>query len=214
LFKEKGIIMRFKGDIRDLGARLLGEIDSENENVINWKDWLQKYRFSPEYPDDLYAWITDVIALRSVNSGNYGVGSIMVDSRNEIVALGQNLVFSPTFRGDLHAEMVALNHFEEENPQITNLKRFTFYTSLEPCPMCLIRLISSGINRVHYVASDPIGGMVNGITLFPPLWKELSEPQLFKTAQCSLELSKAAIEIMLINAEELLEILRKRRSDV
>ncbi|HWR24726.1 MAG TPA: nucleoside deaminase, partial [Methanosarcina sp.] len=89
-----------------------------------------------------------------------------------------------------------------------------FYTSLEPCPMCLIRLISSGINRVHYVTPDPIGGMVNEISLLPSLWKELSEPMLFKAAQCSIELSKAANEIMLINAEELLEILRKRHSDV
>jgi tRNA(Arg) A34 adenosine deaminase TadA len=211
LFKEKGIIMRYKGDIRDLGARFLGEIDSENENIIYWKDWLQKYRLSPEYPDDPYAWITDVLALKSVNSGNYGVGSVMVGLGDEIVAMGHNLVYSPAFRSDLHSEMVALNYFEEENPQITNLKGYTFYTSLEPCPMCLIRLISSGINRVYYAASDPIGGMVNGISLLPPFWKELSEPQHFKAAQCSRELSKAANEIMLINAEELLEILRKRR---
>ena len=214
MFKEKGIIMRFKGDIRDLGVRLLEEIDSENENIIYWKDWLQKYRFSPEYPDDPYAWITDVLALKSVNSGNYGVGSVMVGFGDEIVAVGHNLVYSPAFRSDLHSEMVALNYFEEENPQITNLKGYTFYTSLEPCPMCLIRLISSGINRVHYAAPDPIGGMVNGMSLLPLLWKELSTPQLFKAAQCSRELSKAANEIMLINAEELLEILRKRRSDV
>ncbi len=206
--------MRFKGDIRDLGVKLLEEIYTENEKVVYWKDWLQKYRFFPAYPDDPYAWFTDVLALKSVNSGNYGVGSVMVGFGDEIVALGQNLVYSPSFRSDLHSEMVALNYFEEENPQITNLEGYTFYTSLEPCPMCLIRLISSGIKRIHYVASDPIGGMVTGISLLPPLWKELSEPQLFKVAQCSIELSKAANEIMHINAQELLEILRKRRSDV
>lgn len=203
--------MRFEDKIRNLGIRLLGEIDSENENIINWKDWLQKYCFLPEYPDDPYAWITDVLALKSVNSGNYGVGSVMVDFGNEIIAMGHNLVYSPSFRSDLHSEMVTLNQFEEENPQITNLKGYTFYTSLEPCPMCLIRLISTGINKVHHVAHDPIGGMVCGMTLLPPLWKELSEPQLFEAAKCSKELSRAAVEIMLINAKELLEILRKRR---
>jgi cytosine deaminase len=206
--------MRFKGDIRDLGARLLGEINSKNESIIYWKDWLHKYRFSPEYPDDPYAWITDVLALKAVNSGNYGVGSVMVGFGNEIVAVGHNLVFSPSFRSDLHSEMVTLNYFEEENPQITNLEGYTFYTSLEPCPMCLTRLISSGISRVNYVASDPFGGMANGISLLPPLWKELSKLQLFKAAQCSIELSKAENEIMLINAEELLEIIIKRRPNV
>ena len=206
--------MMFEGSIRDLGARLLGEIDSENENIINWKDWLQRYQFSLEYPDDPYAWITDVLALKSVNSGNYGVGSIMVGFGNEIVATGHNLAYCPSFRSDLHSEMVTLDYFEKENSQITNLKGYTLFTSLEPCPMCLIRLISSGIERVLYVTSDPIGGMVNGISLFPPLWKELSESQIFKAAQCSIELSKAANKIMLINSEELLEILRKRRPDV
>ena len=174
MFNGKGIIEMFKGDIKNLGARFLGEIDSENEKVINMKDWLQKYHFLPEYPDDSYAWFANILALKSVDSGNYGVGSVMVNSGSEIVATGQNLVFSPTFRSDLHSEMVALNYFEAENPEITNLKGYTFYTSLEPCPMCLIRLISSGINKIHYVASDPIGGMVNGISLLPPLWKELS----------------------------------------
>ena len=53
--------------------------------------------------------------------------------------------------------------------------------------------------------------MVNSISLLPPLWKDLSAPQAFTKARCSEELSNAATEIMLINANELLEILRKRR---
>lgn len=198
-------------NIRNLGAGILEKIGSQNENIINWKSWLQKYNFLPEYSNDPYAWLTDVLALKSVDSGNYGVGSILVGADGEIAAMGHNLVYFPYFRSDLHAEMVAVNNFEEKNPQITTLREYTPYTSLESCPMCLIRLISAGINRVFYVSPDSIGGMVNGISLLPPLWKELAGPQLFSKARCSTELSNAAIEIMLINAEELLEILRKRR---
>lgn len=135
----------------------------------------------------------------------------MVGPGGEIVASGHNLVFSPVFRGDLHSEMATLNFFEEENPNLTDLNGYKFYTLLEPCQMCLIRLISSGINRVLYVAADPIGGMGNEISFFPSLWKELAETQQFNAAQCSEELSKAAIEIMLINADDLLGILKKRR---
>ncbi|MHC1753850.1 MAG: nucleoside deaminase [Methanosarcina sp.] len=202
-------------DIRSLGEEILGKIGSKNgfknENVNNWKNWLQLYDFCPEYTDDPYAWLTSVLALKSVDSGNYGVGSIIVDTEEEIVALGHNLVYFPSFRSDLHAEMVALNYFEEKNPQITTLKGYTLYTSLESCPMCLTRLISAGINRVSYVSFDPIGGMTGSINLLPPLWKELSEPQIFAKARCSAELSNAATGIMLINADELLDILRKRR---
>jgi tRNA(Arg) A34 adenosine deaminase TadA len=202
-------------NIRDLGEQILGEIGSENnfknENVVNWKNWLQLYNFFSECTDDPYAWLTNVLALKSVDSGNYGVGSIIVDAEGKIVALGHNLVYSPSFRSDLHAEMVTLNYFEEKNPQITTLKGYTLYTSLESCPMCLIRLISAGINRVLYVSSDPIGGMTGSINLLPSLWKELSEPQIFSKAHCSAELANASTEIMLINADELLDILRKRR---
>lgn len=201
--------------IRSIGEEILREIGSraalKNEKIIYWKNWLQLYNFHPECTDDPYAWLTDVLALRSVDSGNYGVGSIITDVEGEVVTLGHNLMYSPSFRSDLHAEMVILNDFEEKNPQITTLKNYTLYTSLESCPMCLIRLISAGINRVFYVSSDPIGGMTDSINLLPPLWKELSEPQVFSKARCSRDLSNAAIAIMLINADELLDILRKRR---
>lgn len=203
--------MRFKYSIRDLGEGILKKIGSQSENIINLKNWLQEYDFFSEYPDDPYAWLTDVLALKSVNSGNYGVGSILVNAGGEIAAMGHNLVYSPYFRSDLHAEMVTVNYFEKENPQITTLKEYALYTSLESCPMCLVRLISAGINKVFYVSSDPIGGMVNSISLLPPLWKDLSAPQAFTAARCSRELSNVATEIMLINANELLEILRKRR---
>jgi len=203
--------MSYKTNPRELGRKILKKIASQNEKVINWKNWLEKYEFLSQYPEDSYAWLTLVLALKSVDSGNYGVGSIIVNSEGRIETIGHNLVYSPAFRSDMHAEMVALNSFEEENPDISTLKGYTLYTSLESCPMCLIRLISSGVNKVFYVSSDSIGGMVGGISLFPSLWKELAEPQVFAKANCSPELSKAAIEIMLLNASELLEILKKRR---
>lgn len=203
--------MKLNNDIRNLGIDILKKICSQNENVNNWRSWLQEYNFLAEYPDDPYAWLTAVLALKSVDSGNYGVGSILIGTEGKLAAMGHNMMYSPYFRSDLHAEMVTLNSFEDENPQITTLKEYIFYTSMEPCAMCLIRLISAGINKVLYVSPDSIGGMVNAISLLPPLWKELSEPQIFSKARCSRELSNAATNVMLINAEELLDILRKRR---
>lgn len=201
-------------EIRELGSELLEKIDSGNEKVMNWKRWLSEYRFQPEYRDDPYVWLTDVLALKSVDSGNYGVGSILVNAKGEIISLGHNLVYSPYFRSDLHGEMVVVNQFEKEHPEITTLEGYTLYTSLESCPMCLIRLISSGINRILYAAADSIAGMTNSIDLLPPLWKDLSGRQVFSKAQCNEELSNAAIEIMLINAEELLEILKNRSKQI
>ena len=196
--------------IRELGLEILKKIDSKNENVIKWKNWLSEYRFLSDHPDEPYAWFSVVLALKSVDSGNYGVGSILVDAGGKVISMGHNLVYSPHFRSDLHGEMVALNLFENEHPEITTLEGYTLYTSLESCPMCLVRLISSGINAILHVSPDPRAGMVGMINFLPPLWRELSTRQTFARAACSEELSKAALEIMLINAEKLLEVLRKR----
>jgi len=196
--------------IRELGLEILKKIDSKNEKVMNWKGWLNEYGFLPGHPDEPYAWLSVVLALKSVDSGNYGVGSILVDADGKVISMGHNLVYSPHFRSDLHGEMVVLNMFENEHPEITTLEGYTLYTSLESCPMCLVRLISSGINAILHVSPDPIAGMVGMINFLPPLWRELSTRQTFARAACSDELSNAAVEIMLLNAEQLLEVLRKR----
>lgn len=56
----------------------------------------------------------------------------MVGSVDEIAAMDHNLVYSPSFRSDLHGEMVVLNYFEEENPQITLLKDILFILLWNP----------------------------------------------------------------------------------
>lgn len=196
--------------IRELGLEILKKIDSKNEKVMNWKGWLNEYIFLPGHPDEPYAWLSVVLALKSVDSGNYGVGSILVDADGKVISMGHNLVYSPHFRSDLHGEMVVLNMFENEHPEITTLEGYTLYTSLESCPMCLVRLISSGMNAILHISPDSRAGMVGMINFLPPLWRELSTRQTFARAACSEELSNAAVEIMLLNAEQLLEVLRKR----
>ena len=34
------------------------------------------------------------------------------------------------------------------------------YSSIEPCPMCVARLIATGVGTVKFVAPDASGGMV------------------------------------------------------
>ncbi len=81
--------------IREFGLEILKKIDSKNEKVIKWKNWLDGYRFTSDCPDDPYAWLTVVLALKSVDSGNYGVGGVLINERAEIVSMGHNLVYSP-----------------------------------------------------------------------------------------------------------------------
>ncbi len=160
-------------NIRDLGEEILDKIYSENgfknKNIINRKNWLKRYKFFPGHPDESYAWLSVVLALKYVESGNYCVGRLLVDADGKVISMGHNLVYSPIFRSALHAEMFTLNLFENEHPEIITLEGYKRYTSLESCPMCLVRLISSGINAILHVSPDLRAGMVGMIFFLPPL---------------------------------------------
>ncbi len=102
-------------EIRMSGVKELEEIGFKNKRVRIWKTMLLDYEFDNEYQDDKYIWLTNVLALKAVDSGNFGVGCILVDSSDNIIAEGHNEVFSPYFRSDRHAEMVVMDKFEDMN---------------------------------------------------------------------------------------------------
>ena len=156
----------------------------------------------PEYPDDSFIIIALQEAIAAAKEGNFAVGAVLVREDGEIVERGHNRVFNPHFRSDLHAEMDVMTRFEERFPQTESMKGFILYTSLEPCPMCFARLITSGVSRVYYASPDEHGGMVHKSEQMPPAWTELAKRQKFAQARCSPELSDLAFQIFLTTAAE------------
>ncbi len=188
--------------IRDIGIHLLERVKSFKHNA-KIVDKLVKYHFTEEFPDDSKIWLTCILALEAVSTGNFGIGALITNGQGNIVVYGHNEVFNPYFRSDRHAEMVVLDQFEDENRIIRKFGAFAIYTSLEPCPMCLARLITSGIGVVKYAAADPTGGMVHIMKYLPDVWLELSAKRTFTSARCSGSLSEIAKEIFLLNVDEL-----------
>jgi tRNA(adenine34) deaminase len=156
----------------------------------------------PRYPDDSFIIITLQEAIAAAMEGNFAVGAVLVRENGEIVERGHNRVFDPHFRSDLHAEMEVMTRFEEHFPETKSMKGFVLYTSLEPCPMCFARLITSGVSRVYYASTDEHGGMVHKLEQMPAAWIELASRQKFAQAQCSPILSDLAFQIFLTNAAE------------
>jgi tRNA(Arg) A34 adenosine deaminase TadA len=196
--------------IRKIGLQELAKINPTNKNTYEWKTWLNDYQFNHEYADDKYIWLTNILALRAIVHYNFGVGSVLIDLYGNIVVQGHNEVLNPYFRSDRHAEMVVMDTFEDVHRGINKKKNYILYTSLEPCPMCLIRLITSDINTVLYAASDSRGGMVHKMQHVPPFWIELSKGKVFSRANCSQELINTANDIFLFNASELIEKIKNR----
>jgi tRNA(adenine34) deaminase len=77
------------------------------------------------------------------------------------------------------------------------------YTTLEPCPMCLSRILTSGIPNVRYSAPNPSGGMVYLMDNLPPVWKEIAKGDTFTVANCSPDLQKISDNLFQISKEEL-----------
>ena len=163
---------------------------------------IKAFASDPEYPDDSFIIITLQEAIVACKEGNFAVGAVLVRANGEVVETGHNRVFNPHFRSDLHAEMDVMTKFEERFGETDSMKGFILYTSLEPCPMCFARLITSGVGKIFYASPDEHGGMVNRLRYMPPAWIELAKRQKFGPARCSPELSDLALEIFLTTAAE------------
>lgn len=180
------------------------------------KSRLASYRPDLErYPDDEVARLTLLLALEAVEKGNFGIGCVLVGPDGSVVEQGFNEVFCradgvPLFRSSAHGEMVVMDRFEVKHPGVTSMDGYRLYTSLESCPMCMTRLICSGVSVVLHVADDLEGGMVRNKHLLPPVWQKMMKPQVFAAARCSEELRDLSRAILMSNVAELNEKLLTR----
>jgi cytosine deaminase len=188
-------------EIRILVLQRLTHLNPSTQPVANWRTYLLDYEPDPQYPDDKYAWLSCALALQGIATSNFGVGALLVDG-GRILAQGHNEIFIPRFRSDRHAEMVVMDDWENSAAALVD---GALYTSVEPCPMCVVRLSSSAVRRVLYVAPDLSGGMVRRIDGLPPFWVQMAECKEFGQARCSSALIRAASDIFLLNLDELTE---------
>ena len=158
------------------------------------------------YPDDPFILVTLKEALMGNRERNGGIGAcLVVEKTGEVVERTHNRQYEPYFRSDLHAEMDLLTRYEErvrltrtrdpESPFYRNPRNMTglvLYTSVEPCPMCLTRIINAGVKKVYYAASDPEGSMAG--RALPPFWRAMAQDMVLEPARCSPELKILALK--------------------
>jgi tRNA(adenine34) deaminase len=97
--------------------------------------------------------------------------------------------------------MVVMNAYEERYPTMDNMRGYTLVCSLEPCPMCLARLLVAGVQTVKFLADDELAGMVRHRNHFPTAWKRLWQRQEFVQADVSDSLRQFALDVFLLNLE-------------
>jgi tRNA(Arg) A34 adenosine deaminase TadA len=95
----------------------------------------------------------------------------VIASGGQIIARGQNTIWSPALDLTRHAEMEALRslhlhlHFK--------YSEMTLYTTLEPCLMCAGAILLYQIGRVVFGASDPYGGVASCLDRLPPYFRDV-----------------------------------------
>ena len=180
---------------------------TQHLNLSEVEKEITGYVINPRYEDDPYILVTVMEAFAGARGFNGGVGACLVqEATGEIVERGHNRQYEPYFRSDLHAEMDLLTRYEDkirltrsresQDPELrdprSSMKGLILYTSVEPCPMCLTRIINSGIKKVYYAAPDNNGGMVQRFDNLPPFWRNMAQGMVFAPARCSPDLKLLA----------------------
>lgn len=175
------------------------------DRIEHWRQYLDAVVPSVSHRHELYALQACRLALDAAAAGSYGIGAVLVDKDGRVIVRGQNRVHDRGFRSDLHAEMVVMNAYEASGGSREKARECTLVTSLEPCPMCMTRLIVAGVGSVLHVSEDSIGGMVRRRHHLPPVFRTIieSQEQVWGAAECSDELRAVAFEIWIESRESL-----------
>ncbi|WP_036552614.1 nucleoside deaminase [Neptunomonas japonica] len=174
---------------------------------------VKKYQINPHFRDEEVSFRCCELALSALLSGNYGVGAVLLDADGQVLIEEKNAVFSTQFCSSAHAEMRVLDRYEACFIKEYPAAQLKLVVSLEPCPMCLSRILLSGIGIVKYVVEDVAGGMVSHMSRMPPAWQNLASLQSFYHAHVSPELRQLAKELSQHNLTYLRTALLQQRSN-
>ena len=162
-------------------------------------------------PHDRFARLAVTEAVEGGLEGNAAIGALIVNPDGRVILQERNRMFVPRFRSDFHAEMVLLTRYENQHGNRSDLRGHTLVSSLEPCEMCMIRIINSGVTHTLYVASDLGKGGVTGPNALAPHWARLAEPQSFAAADCSPRLAELGLEVFKATIGGVVEKMMARR---
>ncbi|MDE0288861.1 MAG: nucleoside deaminase [bacterium] len=160
---------------------------------------------------DGYSRIATEQAIEGGLEGNAAIGALIADPDGLVILVERNRMFVPRFRSDFHAEMVLLTRYENQHGNQGDLRGHTLVTSLEPCEMCMIRIINSGVTNTLYVASDVGKGGITGPNTLVPHWARLAEPQNFAPADCSPRIADIALEAFQVTIGGIVDKMMARR---
>ena len=99
------------------------------------------------------------LSWESYREGNLPIGAIIVDADGNLLSSGRNRYVAskrfPNCKVD-HAETECIQELDIN--KYPDLGKYTLYTSMEPCPMCIGTIIMSNLKKVRVAAHDSWAG--------------------------------------------------------
>ena len=101
------------------------------------------------------------LSWQSVCEGSKAIAAVILSEDGTIISEGRNKISEPVIPNPrlMHAEVEALQNLDIV--KYPNLKEYTLYAGLEPCPMCVGTFAMSGLRKIVIATRDDFGGSMN-----------------------------------------------------
>ena len=109
--------------------------------------------------DDIWKSIFE-LEWESLCNKSKAIASVITDENGNLISTGRNKIGEYTIPNPrvCHAETEAVRNLDISIYR--NIKQYTLYAALEPCPMCLGTIVMGGIRRIVIGAHDDHGGAI------------------------------------------------------
>lgn len=109
--------------------------------------------------DDIWKNIFE-LEWESLCNKSKAIASVITDENGNLISTGRNKIGEYTIPNPrvCHAETEAVRNLDISI--YPNIKQYTLYAALEPCPMCLGTIVMGGIRRIVIGAHDDHGGAI------------------------------------------------------
>ncbi len=143
------------------------------------------------------------LSWQSVCVGSKAIAAVILSEDGEIISEGRNQISEYNIPNPrlLHAEVEALRGLNLGKYQ--NLKEYTLYAGLEPCPMCVGTLAMSGLHKIVIATRDAFGGSMNLVEHSPFMKRKNFEITFLDNELGDMQRAFQIIRELLYNAEDI-----------
>lgn len=100
-------------------------------------------------------------------SGSFPIGAAITDENGKVISAGRNKVYEKSQEpGQIYSNKIAhaeINSILKIDNLETNRnrKKYSIFSTMEPCALCFGAIVMSSIKTIHYAAGDGLAGATN-----------------------------------------------------